>query len=337
MKTLHVGLGADSYDIFVERGLLFRADRLLSLDRRVLVVTDDGVPPAYAEALASRCGEGHIVTIPQGEGHKTLATVEELLRVMLTHRFSRSDCVVAVGGGVVGDVAGFTAASYMRGVDFYNVPTTVLSQVDSSVGGKTGVNLDRIKNIVGAFKQPKGVLIDCDLLVSLPKRQIANGLAEAVKMALTFDRDLFRLFEEEDPEAFLERVIVRSLELKIAVVEQDEKETGLRKVLNFGHTVGHGIESLGLGLYHGECVALGMLPMCAPAVKDRLIPVLKKLALPTEVTFDGEAVREAMRHDKKGDGTSVSAVLVNEVGTFQMETLTEKELAGRLVCAFPHS
>jgi len=335
MTTLHVGLGADSYDIYVEGGLLKRAGELFRLDRKVLVVTDDGVPSEYAETLKAQCREGHVVTIPQGEGSKTLETMGMLLRVMMAHHFTRGDCVVAVGGGVVGDLAGYTAASYMRGVDFYNIPTTVLSQVDSSVGGKTGVNLDHIKNIVGAFKQPKGVIIDRELLHSLSPRQVSNGLAEAVKMALTFDETLFSLFEAEDPEEALERIIVQSLKLKISVVEQDEKEAGLRKVLNFGHTVGHGIESLGLGYYHGECVALGMLPMSSPAVRERLIPVLRKLNLPVTADFDREAALKALSHDKKGESGSISAVFVDEIGSFRMEKLSGDDFRRLVYDAFP--
>jgi 3-dehydroquinate synthase len=214
----------------------------------------------------------------------------------------------------------------MRGIDFYNIPTTVLSQVDSSVGGKTGVNLDGIKNIIGAFKQPKGVIIDVDLLKTLPARQISNGLSEAVKMALTFDPELFFLLEKESAVDNLENIISRSISLKISVVEQDEKESGLRKVLNFGHTVGHGIESLGLGYYHGECVALGMIYMCSDEVKARLIPVLKRLDLPTEAEFDREAVLVAVSHDKKSVGDGVSAVTVNKIGTFEIKKYTMNEL-----------
>ena len=336
MQTLHVNLGADSYDVLVGHGLLDRAGTYFALDRKVLIVTDDGVPSSYAERLCRQCREGHIVTLPQGEGSKTMASVTELCRTMMTLDFHRRDAVVAVGGGVMGDLAGFAAASYMRGIDFYNVPTTVLSQVDSSVGGKTGVNLDHIKNIVGAFKQPKGVIADMDLLTTLPARQVANGLAEAVKMAATFDASLFaRLEEEELPP--MEEIVARSIALKIAVVEQDEKEAGLRKVLNFGHTLGHGIESLGLGYYHGECVALGMLPMCSKAARARLSAVLARLSLPTTVVLDGAAVMEAVAHDKKGESHTVSSVLVDTVGDFRLESLSVAALGQRLADVFPLS
>ena len=326
MKKLHVNLGENSYDIHVGSGLLDSASTLFDLDRRVLIVTDDGVPCEYAETLSEQCKKSIIVTIPQGEGSKTMETVTLLCRKMMEAGFSRRDCVVAVGGGVVGDLSGFAASCYMRGIDFFNIPTTVLSQVDSSVGGKTGVNLDHIKNIVGAFKQPKGVIADLDLLKTLPKRQISNGLSEAVKMALTFDPELFSLFETSEYEDKLEEIIARSIALKIAVVEQDEKEAGLRKVLNFGHTIGHGIESLGLGYYHGECVSIGMLYMCSDEVKTRLIPVLERLNLPVTAEFDKEAALEAISHDKKSVSGGVSAVTVKKIGSFEMRKFTEDEL-----------
>ena len=194
--NLQVNLGARSYEIVIERGCLGKVGEYLNLDRKVLVVTDTGVPAAYARTVAGACREAVICTVEQGEEHKTLQSLEKLLSAMLAAGFSRKDCVVAVGGGICGDLAGFAAASYMRGIDFYNIPTTVLSQVDSSIGGKTAVNLDGIKNVVGAFHQPRGVLIDTDVLRTLPRRHISAGLAEALKMAVTFDEDLFQILEK---------------------------------------------------------------------------------------------------------------------------------------------
>ena len=188
---LPLDLGPDSYDIVIERGSLTRAGEYLDLNRKVLIVTDNVVPAEYSKMVAACCREAHIYSFEPGEESKSIQTFEKLLVTMLRAGFSRKDCVVAVGGGVVGDIAGFTASAYMRGVDFYNIPTTVLSQVDSSIGGKTAVNLDCIKNIVGAFYQPKKVLIDVNVLKTLPARQIASGLAESVKMALTSDEELF--------------------------------------------------------------------------------------------------------------------------------------------------
>ena len=306
--------------ILVERGILANAGQHLHLNRRVLVVTDDGVPAEYAETVAAQCKEAVICTVAQGEASKSLDVFATLLQTMLDHGFSRKDCVVAVGGGVVGDLAGFAASAYMRGIDFYNIPTTLLSQIDSSIGGKTAINFGGVKNIVGAFYQPKQVLIDPELLKTLPQRQVANGLAEAIKMALTCDKELFALLENESIEEYLDDIIIRSLRIKQSVVEQDEKEAGLRRVLNFGHTIGHGIESCG-GLYHGECVALGMLPMCGDAIRHRVVDVLKKCDLYRTMAYDWDAIAKAAFHDKKADGDTVTVITVSEIGCFEMKTM----------------
>ena len=327
--TIRMNLGSDSYDIIVERGILKSAREYLDLDRRVLVVTDSGVPAEYADAVAAQCKEGTVYTVEQGEGSKSLDTFGQLLQVMLDLGFSRRDCVVAVGGGVVGDLSGFAAASYMRGIDFYNIPTTLLSQIDSSIGGKTAVNFCGVKNIVGAFYQPKRVLIDPDLLKSLPKRQISNGLAEAVKMSLTSDGELFSVFEGCDIEKSLDEIIIRSLNVKKSVVEKDEREAGLRKILNFGHTVGHGIESCEKELYHGECVALGMIPMCSEAIRPRVVEVLKRCGLYREIEYDWDKITKAAFHDKKADGDTVTVTTVNEIGTFEMKTMNCLEVIER--------
>ena len=327
--TIRMNLGSDSYDIIVERGILKSAKEYLDLDRRVLVVTDSGVPAEYADAVAAQCKEGTVYTVEQGEGSKSLETFGQLLQVMLDLGFSRRDCVVAVGGGVVGDLSGFAAASYMRGIDFYNIPTTLLSQIDSSIGGKTAVNFCGVKNIVGAFYQPKRVLIDPDLSKTLPKRQISNGLAEAVKMSLTSDGELFSVFEGCDIEKSLDEIIIRSLNVKKSVVEKDEREAGLRKILNFGHTVGHGIESCEKELYHGECVALGMIPMCSEAIRPRVVEVLKRCGLYREIEYDWDKITKAAFHDKKADGDTVTVTTVNEIGTFEMKKVNCLEVIER--------
>lgn len=333
--TIHIALGKESYDVTVERGALSRAGEIFDLDRRALVVTDDGVPKQYAKAVASKCREAHVITVKAGEGSKSAETYLELLGEMVEAGFERTDCVVAVGGGVVGDLAGFAASSYMRGVDFYNVPTTLLSMVDSSIGGKTAINFGRIKNIVGAFWQPKAVLIDPDTLKTLPARQISNGLAEAIKMAATFDADLFELIERGNIEENIEKIITGSLEIKKKVVEADTRESGLRRVLNFGHTIGHGIEAERRGaLYHGECVALGMLPMCSSGVRARLSAVLEKNGLPTKFDGDRKAVVEALTHDKKASGGMITVVTVDEIGEFAMIKETPSDLLGRMTAVW---
>lgn len=316
------------YNIYLERGALHRAGQYFNLDRNVLIVTDDGVPTEYAETVALQCRTSLTVVFPQGEASKNFDTYKSILSALVNGGFTRTDCVVAVGGGVVGDMAGFAAASFMRGIDFYNIPTTVLSQVDSSVGGKTAIDFDGYKNIVGAFHQPKGVIIDSDTLKTLPERQISNGLAESVKMALTHDSELFAMFESDSFD--IDTVIERSIKIKRSVVEEDEKESGLRKVLNFGHTVGHAIESNTPSLYHGECVALGMLPMCSNEIRERLILVLKKLNLPTTVDCNTQKIIDTMSHDKKMAGDTISVVRVETAGSFNIAKLQFADFADEI-------
>ena len=310
------------YDIVLERGALDRVEDYLKLDRKVLIVTDSGVPESYAQAVAKKCKNPKIFTFPQGEQSKNFDTYKDILSTLCEGEFTRSDCVVAVGGGVAGDMAGFAAASYMRGIDFYNIPTTLLSQVDSSIGGKTAIDFMGYKNIVGAFYQPKCVIIDSDTLRTLPPRQISNGLAESVKMALTSDKTLFELMEKESIEENIDEIIHRSLLIKRNVVQEDEREAGLRKILNFGHTAGHAIESASMDkYYHGECVALGMLYFIGDDLKDRLINVLKKLNLPYTLEISAEDIISASAHDKKKAGDSISVVRVEVPGEFILDNI----------------
>lgn len=313
------------YNIFLERGSLEKASEYLNLNRKVLIVTDDGVPKAYSQTVAKQCKIPYIVTLKQGEASKNFENYKLLLGKMVEYGFTRTDCVVAIGGGVVGDLSGFVASSFMRGVDFYNIPTTVLSQVDSSIGGKVAIDFGGYKNIVGAFYPPKAVIIDANTLETLDKRQISNGLCESVKMAATSDAELFRIFERDTID--IDLIIEKSLKIKRYVVEQDEKETGLRKILNFGHTLAHAIETQsGLkDIYHGEAVALGMLPMCSDEARARLLPVLKKLALPTDFDFDISTVLDAVCHDKKADGDDITVIFVPEIGKYEMKKISINE------------
>lgn len=328
---MHIDLSSESigYDIIHERGILKRAGSVLDLSRKVLILTDDGVPAEYAKTVADQAKEPVIVTIPQGENSKNVENYLMILRTMLKASFSRSDCVVAVGGGVCGDMAAFAASTYMRGVDFYNIPTTVLSMVDSSIGGKTAIDFEGVKNVVGTFFQPKAVLIDVDVLKTLDRRQISAGLAEAIKMAATSDAALFSFIENSsDVDSDIEEIIIRANEIKRLVVQEDPKEKGLRRVLNFGHTVGHAIESRHEGkLLHGECVALGMTVMCSENVKKRLIPLLQKYDLPTQITDDMKSLTELMSHDKKAVGKKIRTVFCNEIGSFEFRDMTLEEIS----------
>ena len=325
MTTLHMNLGERGYDINIGCGLLDKAGEVWRLDRRAFIVTDSGVPCEYAERVAACAKEARIVTVAEGEGSKSAEVYTRLLGEMVDFGLTRSDCAIAVGGGVVGDLTGFLAATYMRGIDFYNAPTTLLSQVDSSIGGKTAINLGGVKNIVGAFHQPRGVIVDIDTLKTLPKRQVSNGLCEALKMAMTSDAELFSVFENEEiGEENLEKIITAALKIKKAVVEQDERESGIRRILNFGHTFGHAIEAEEElhGLYHGECVAIGMLPVCSRDVRERLLPLLKKLGLPYSYGGDIENALGFISHDKKCEGDTINIVTVSKIGSYEIKKMT---------------
>lgn len=326
--NIFVNTQSGGYEIVLERGALLKAGELLNLNRKALIVTDDGVPEEYAKSVASQCKEAKIVTIPQGEQSKNIENWSLLLKALVENNFTRTDCVVAVGGGVVGDLAGFVASSFMRGIDFYNIPTTLLSQVDSSIGGKTAIDFMGYKNLVGAFYPPKKVIIDPETLRTLPQRQLTNGLCESIKMALTSDKELYEIIAKNDlDDDTLDNIIYRSLMVKKAVVEADEREGGLRKVLNFGHTIAHAIESIN-GLekyYHGECVGLGMLPMCSEKVRESLFLTLSKFGLPTELKEDPEQIIEAARHDKKAFGDNITVVKVAQIGEFSFENIPFSE------------
>lgn len=332
---LRMSLGKKSYTIHVVRGGLQKAGDYLELARRVLIVTDDGVPQQYAEAVAKAAREPYIVTLKAGEASKSFENYQHLLSVMLEKGFDRSDAVVAVGGGVMGDLAGFAASSYMRGIDFYNVPTTVLSAVDASVGGKTAIDFMGVKNIVGAFYQPKAVLIDINTFATLTERQKSSGLAESLKMSILADPALFHLIEKGDIEKSMNEIVYRSVRVKKKIVQMDECEEGLRKVLNFGHTFGHGIEAVtGFSeYYHGECVALGMLPMCTKEFRNRLMPIYEKLHLPTHFEGDVDRAIEMAAYDKKRNGKGICIISAEDVGIWEIRTVSLDEWRVRIKTA----
>ena len=336
---LTMKLNRSGYDIILKRGCLSNLHQFTNVqNRKVFVLTDSGVPAQYAQTVAAQCPASTVYTVPQGEGSKSLKVYGQVLQAMLDFGMTRKDLLVAVGGGVVGDLGGFCAATFMRGIEFAQCPTTTLSQVDSSIGGKTAVDLGETKNIVGAFWQPCVVLIDPDTLDTLPHRQYVNGLAEALKAGIIADPELFALFEKGNVEDNIEEIIYRSLQVKKRVVEQDERETGMRACLNFGHTIGHGIEAVkGIrgrrtnGLYHGECVALGMLPMIEDKqLVKRTRAVMRTLGLPVRTGVDKHKVLGYMQHDKKSRGDSITVIRVPGLGCWRADKIAVSELGGLL-------
>ncbi len=336
MDTLTVELEDRSYPILIGAGLL-HAPALLDRHvpgRDILLVSNTVVAPLYAEPLAARLAGRRVVeaVLPDGEPHKTLANVSRILDVLVANRFGRDCTVVALGGGVVGDMAGFAAACYQRGVAYVQVPTTLLAQVDSSVGGKTGVNHPGGKNLIGAFHQPVAVLTDTRTLDTLPPRELRAGLAEVIKYGLIRDTAFYDWLESNmerllarEPDA-LGHAIRRSCEIKAEIVGRDEREQGERAVLNLGHTFGHAIESATgySGWLHGEAVGAGLLMAAAlsrecgtmrPEEVDRLRRLLERTGLPTAARdVPADAALEHMRIDKKVKAGRIRLVLLRGIG-----------------------
>lgn len=338
MHTLHVELGERSYPIYIGRELFADSDLLARHvhGKQVAIVSNETVAPLYVDrvrdALASAALVSEIV-LPDGEQYKTLEHLQQIFDRLLQEGHNRSTTLIAVGGGVVGDMTGFAAACYQRGVNFIQVPTTLLSQVDSSVGGKTGVNHPLGKNMIGAFYQPQCVLIDIDTLQSLPERELAAGLAEVVKYGLIGDEPFYRWLHEHMPnllareEAALAEAIERSCANKAAVVAADEREGGIRAILNFGHTFGHAIETAqGYGNWlHGEAVAVGMclamrLSAALGSISEAEVlafeQLLKRIPLPTEAPDDmtTEQFLQLMGRDKKVIDGELRLVLLEAIG-----------------------
>lgn len=325
---INVKTSTNNYDVIIQKGILKEANKYFNLKRKVLIITDDGVPVEYVNVLQEQCLDAHVFTFKQGEASKNINTYQSIISFMLQQNFSRTDCIVALGGGVVGDLAGFVASTFMRGIQFYNIPTTLLSQVDSSIGGKTAIDFDGIKNVVGSFYPPSMVLIDTLTLKTLDKRQINAGLVEAIKMAVTFNADLFNLIKNsQNLEDDIERIIYQALMIKKTVVEEDEKESNIRKILNFGHTIGHAIESVNnLKLLHGECVGLGMLYMSNLLVRSEIEDVLIKYDLPVSIEIDSDKLIEFIQHDKKVNGEYISIIRCEEIGSYEENKILISEL-----------
>jgi 3-dehydroquinate synthase len=334
VNTIVVALGQRSYPIHVGPGLIDRPDLYGVTAKQVLVVTNDVVAPLYLQRVqaALRGREIDTLVLPDGERYKNLATFTTVIDRLIDGRFHRDCCLVALGGGVVGDLTGYVAASYQRGVDFVQIPTTLLAQVDSSVGGKTAVNHPRAKNMIGAFHQPIAVVADTSTLRSLPVRELGAGLAEIVKYGIIVDAAFFAWLERHvddlkalDPKA-LTYAIRRSCEIKAAIVAEDEREQGRRALLNLGHTFGHALEAIGSyeRWLHGEAVAIGMVLATRTSAAlgwltvqdcERVERLLARAGLPTRAPgVDGDELLEHMRGDKKADRSGLKLILVRALG-----------------------
>ena len=319
----------------------------LTYRTKVVIVTNPTVSKFHLETLLNTISATslHVITIPDGEEYKTLATVENILNECFEYTLDRKSLLIAFGGGVIGDMTGFTASLYQRGIDFIQIPTTLLSQVDASVGGKTGVNNKYGKNLIGAFYQPKAVYIDPRFLKTLPSREFAAGVAEIIKMAVMFDKEYFHFLQNADlsNEETLKKTIAKSVQLKAWVVNQDEKEAGIRAVLNYGHTFGHVVENeTHYKTYlHGEAVSIGIIMANALAVElglftqeesNQVKTLLKNASLPTEYTIkDVNRFYEHFFLDKKSANNSIKFILPQGIGEYKIvsdidETIVKKVL-----------
>ncbi len=339
MERINVKLAERSYSILIGSDILDRLGeelKPLGLGSRIAVITNPVVRPLYGESVEKILRESgytvKVVEVPDGEVHKSLATAEGLYDELVGFAMDRASTVLALGGGVIGDLAGFVAATYMRGVRFVNIPTTLLAQVDSAIGGKTGVDHPQGKNLIGAFYQPSLVLCDLSLLKTLPEKEILAGMAEVVKYGVILEPDFFAFVESHVPEILkqesltMAEVVRSSCAAKASVVEEDEREAGRRAILNFGHTLGHAVESLtGYTRYiHGEAVSMGMtaaarishaMGLCDKEVVDRLDKLLTRIGLPTGMPeIDPEEVIRILAHDKKVKDGKVRFVLPERIG-----------------------
>lgn len=320
--------------VIIEKGC---SDHLLdyhNFSGKIMVISDDNIPMSLKEKILNQLDDAILVEVKQGEESKSFDTYQMLISKLLELGFSRKDTIVALGGGVIGDLSGFVASTYKRGCRFVSIPTTTLSQIDSSIGGKVAINHNGIKNCIGNFYHPEVVFVDVNTLSTLSKRHFYNGLVEALKAGCIQDPVIFELFKEHVEELdiespYLEEIITRSLLMKKKVVEEDEKEQNIRKILNFGHTIGHAIESYYHlhDYYHGECVANGMVLIEEnEEIKKDLISILNKMNIPFIQEFDEDAFIEFIKNDKKASGDMIDIVLVETLGEAMIKKVSIDEL-----------
>ncbi len=359
MRTVHVHLGERSYDILIDSGLLTRLPDLFhqyGVRNRLFLITNNNVFKLHGERLLKGLNDAGFqaiqILVPDGEKYKTLQTLENIYTYLIAQGADRQSTILALGGGVTGDLAGFAAATFHRGVPYIQIPTTLLSQVDSSVGGKTGVNHTQGKNLIGAFYQPHLVCIDTDTLGTLPPRELQSGTYEVLKSGLIYDADFFDYLEDHlddiktrQPEV-IENVISRCCEIKAEVTSMDENEADLRRILNFGHTFGHGLEvAAGYGcITHGEAVGYGMIAAVLlserrgyldPKAVDRILQAICRIGpLPDITSLAFDSVMDAMARDKKRQHDRINFVLLKQIGKTiiedDLDQATLREIWGRI-------
>ena len=314
---LNVNLKDKSYEVIVERGIIKNITPYVDIEKKFLIVSDDRIPNVYINTIKKQLKKVDVFIFPHGENNKSLKNDQLVIDKLIQGDYSRKDYIIALGGGVVTDLAGFVASTYKRGMNLINIPTTTLAMVDASVGGKVALNFDKLKNVIGSFYHPNCILIDIDTLETLPKRHYINGVIEALKTGMIGDKELYNIFFNGDYRDHIEEIIYRSLQYKIKIVEQDEKEENIRKVLNFGHTFGHAYETYFLmkNYLHGEAVALGIVTISKdkPYLED-IKKIFTKWGIKLNINVEKDKIINIIRNDKKCDDDIVDLIIVDEIG-----------------------
>ncbi|MDD3712274.1 MAG: 3-dehydroquinate synthase [Candidatus Izemoplasmatales bacterium] len=316
------------YEIFIENGLLKEIDNYLDVSRKYAIIADDNIPDVIINRVINKLNNNIFIDFPHGEKSKSLFEYERIINSLIDKGMTKNYSIIALGGGVTGDLAGFIASTIFRGIDYIQIPTTLLSQIDSSVGGKVGINLPKAKNSLGSIYPPKMVLIDPSTLKYLPSREFNNGVAEMIKYGLIYSPDIYDKIKSGNIYDNLDELICECLKIKKHFVEIDEFDTAQRQILNFGHTFGHAYEAFyNYEKYlHGEAIALGMLQVIDPELKNDLIKVLQKYSLPTSDPAKKEDLIKFIKHDKKIQSKGINIVLVNKIGEAYIKAVNIEEL-----------
>lgn len=332
MRKIEVNIPGKEYNVLIEKGILKNIDKYIDKNREIVIISDENIPKQYINTIKPLLANPLCLFVPQGETSKSMEMAYSLLNSLIDNKITRGALIIALGGGVIGDLAGFVASIYLRGVDYIQIPTTLLSQIDSSVGGKVGINAITMKNAIGAFKQPKLVLIDPDTLSTLDQRQLSSGVSEMIKYGLIASKTLFKDIATKNIFEDIEEYIYQCVTIKKDVVTQDEFDYGLRQLLNYGHTIGHAIEQYSkYSLLHGEAIAIGMYLMAKGTdFEKELLNVLNKYNLPSTFEYDNDAIYEIIRTDKKANGNTLNIIMVKELGKGYIEPISTIEIKERI-------
>ncbi len=324
MKKVLVNLKERSYSVIIQQNLLDNIENYIDTNQEFVIFSDDFIPKEHINKIIPKLNPKMVEFIPHGEHSKSMEMAYSLINLMIDKRVTRGATIIAFGGGVIGDLAGFIASVYMRGLDYIQIPTTLLSMVDSSVGGKVGINAENMKNAIGSFKQPKVVLVDPTTLKTLDKKQFNNGVAEVIKYGLIAGKSLYEDLMNNDIHDHLDDYIYKCVKIKADIVSKDELDLGIRQILNYGHTLGHALEQASnYKLLHGEAVSIGMAFMAKnKSFEDNLISMLKKYNLPTSYEYNKDQILKLIETDKKATQNKLNIIMVDSVGKGYIQPTT---------------